>query len=135
MKKLIDRVPSMRTKLSGLWITMMLLYVYCDIYTLFRPGHVMEMNEGIMGPFTASQGMLVGMGFLMIIPTLMIVANLFLKSRLVRWLNIIVGSVYVLVNIGNIVGETWAYYIVFGVIEIAVMVLTVVLAARWPKEA
>jgi hypothetical protein len=35
----------------------------------------------------------------------------------------------------HLVGESWAYYWLYGVIEIAVTVGAVVLAVKWPKEA
>jgi len=68
-----------QTRLTGLWITLVLLYVYCDIYSFHRPGYVADMTAGKIGPFDVSQGTLAGFGVLMAVPILMIPACLLLK--------------------------------------------------------
>lgn len=123
-----------RIKLAGLWTTMILLYIYCDIYSFHRPGYINEMIAGIMGPFEVSQGILAVFGILMAVPALMIPACLFLKTRITKWVNILVAVLYTLVNIGNLVGEAWAYYWIYGILEIAVTVFIIIVALKWPKE-
>jgi hypothetical protein len=39
---------------------------------------------------------------------------------------------YTLVNISNLVGEGWAFYILFGIAEIAITVHLFFAAWRWP---
>ncbi|MDR1903105.1 MAG: DUF6326 family protein [Treponema sp.] len=94
--------------------------IYCDIFSFFRPGHIEEIVAGFMGPFPVNQISLMIAGLLMAIPALMIMANLFIKMVAIRWVNIIASIVYTLVNIGNIVGEKWGYYIMYGIIEIII---------------
>jgi hypothetical protein len=48
-----------------------------------------------------------------------------------RWTNISLGILYTLVNIGNLIGETWAYYILFGIVEILMTLLIVRSAWKW----
>ena len=72
-----------------------------------------------MGPFPVTQGSLLAASILMMIPAVMVFLSLALKPRVNRWANIILGVLYTAVNIGNLVGETWAYYIFFGIVEIA----------------
>jgi hypothetical protein len=93
---------STRTILIGLWITLMLLYIYCDILWYLRPNRINEIIDGFMGPFQINQLSLMIVGILMAIPALMIVANLFIKLNAIRWINIIAGILYTLVSIGNI---------------------------------
>ena len=112
----------------------MLLYIYCDIYATFRTGHLEEAMAGKMGPFEVTQTSLALAGAIMIIPALMVVINLFLQQKAAKWANIIVGAVYTLVNIGNLVGETWVYYWLFGVIELAITVFIIVFAAKWKES-
>jgi len=38
---------------------------------------------------------------------------------------------FALVSIGNLVGESWAYYWIYGVIEFLVTVLIVIKAFKW----
>jgi len=124
------KIP-VKMKLSALWVAMMLLYIYADILSLFRPGQVEEMMEGRMGPLPVTQGSLLTASILMMIPAVMVFLSLILKSKAVRWTNITLGALYTLVNISNLIGETWIYYISFGVIEIALTLLIVWYSWKW----
>jgi hypothetical protein len=46
---------AVRAKLSALWAALVLLYVYADVLSLFRPGQIEEMSEGRVGPTEATQ--------------------------------------------------------------------------------
>ena len=124
------KIP-VKMKLSALWVAMMLLYIYADILSLFRPGQVEEMMEGRMGPLPVTQGSLLTASILMMIPAVMVFLSLLLKSKAGRWTNITLGALYTLVNISNLIGETWIYYISFGVIEIALTLLIVWYSWKW----
>ena len=135
MRKALEDVKiDTRLTLAGLWAALMLLYIYCDIFSLFRPGHIGEIMAGHMGPFAVSQATLVAFGIMMILPVLMLIACLFLKAVLVRRLNIIGGALYTAVGIGNMAGETWAYYILYGVVEVLVTLLIFFTAIGWGKK-
>lgn len=123
-----------KIKLSGLWVSMMLLYIYADILSLFKPGQVQEMLEGRMGPFPATQGSLLTASILMIIPAMMVFLSLTLNAWANRNVNILFGALYMLVNISNLIGETWVYYLVFGIVEIVVTLLIMWHAWKWPKQ-
>ncbi len=129
----IGILEDVRTKLSALWIAMMLLYIYADILSLFRPGQIKEIMDGRMGPFPVTQGSLVVASLLMIIPAVMVFLSLTLKPGVNRWTNIALGVFYTLVNLSNLIGESWAYYISFGVVEIVLTLLIVWYARTWPK--
>jgi hypothetical protein len=133
-EKLKNFTVSRRLKLMGLWTTLMLLYVYCDIYSFHRPGYVNEMIAGMIGPFSVSQEVLAAFSVLMAVPALMISACLLLRTGIAKWLCIIVGALYMLVNLGNLIGETWAYYWIYGILEIAVTIGIIIIAAKWDKE-
>ena len=129
-----DIKVNVKIKLSALWIAMMLLYIYADILSLFRPGQVEQMLEGLMGPFPVTQGSLLTASILMMIPAVMVFLSLKLKPTANRWANIILGVLYTLVNISNLMGETWAYYILFGIVEIVLTILIVWHAWKWPTQ-
>jgi len=131
----IGILEDVRTKLSALWIAMMLLYIYADILSLFRPGQIEEIMDGLMGPFPVTQGSLVVASLLMIIPAVMVFLSLTLKPGVNRWTNIALGVLYTLVNISNLIGESWAYYISFGVVEIVLTLLIVWYAWTWSNPA
>ena len=122
---------NVKTKLSALWVALMLLYIYADIFSFYRPGHIEEMMSGRMGPFPATQGMLLTASILMIIPAVMVFLSLALRLKVNRWANIIVGVLYTFVNIGNLIGGTWIYSKTFGVLEIALTFLIVWYAWKW----
>lgn len=122
---------NVKAKLSALWVSIMLLYIYADILSLFRPGQVEKMLEGFMGPFPATQGSLLIASILMIIPAVMVFLSLTLKAKVNRWVNIIFGVLYTLVNISNLIGETWVYYLLFGVVEIVFTLLIISYAWKW----
>jgi len=123
-----------KIKLMGLWITLMLLYIYCDIYSFHRTGYIEEMIANKIGPFEVSQGLLAAFGVLMILPVLMIPICLFLNPQITKWLNIIVGVLYTLVNIGNLISETWLYYWIYGLIEAAITIIIIITAIKWKNE-
>ena len=131
-KELVNKQIDVKIKLSALWIVLMLLYIYCDIFSLFRPGHLNEIIAGFMGPFEISQVSLFASGAMMIIPALMVGVCLFFKAGIVKWLNIVTGALYTLIGIGNLIGEVWAYYIMYGVIELALTIGIIVVAFQWP---
>jgi len=54
--ELEDVKISVKIKLSALWAAMMLLYIYADIFSLFRPGQIEKMTKGLMGPYPVTQG-------------------------------------------------------------------------------
>ncbi|HUG33219.1 MAG TPA: DUF6326 family protein [Anaerolineales bacterium] len=120
-----------KMKLSALWAAMMFLYIYADILSLFRPGQIEEMIEGRMDPFPVTQGSLLTASILMMIPAGMVFLSLSLKHAANRWANIALGVLYTLVNISNLIGEVWVYYISFGVVEIVLTLLIVGYAWKW----
>ena len=124
------KIP-VKMKLSALWVSLMLLYIYADILSLFRPGQVEEMLEGRMGPFPVTAGSLLTAAILMIIPAVMVFLSLTLKTKAARWTNITLGALYTLVNVSNLIGETWMYYLSFGVVEIALTLIIVWYAWKW----
>lgn len=126
---------NVKIKLAALWVAMMLLYIYADILSLFRPGQVQEILKGMMGPFPATQTSLLTASILMIIPAVMVFLSLTLNAGVNRPINILFGVLYTLVNISNLIGETWVYYLAFGVVEIMCTGLILWHAWKWPKQA
>ena len=125
---------NVKIKLSTLWVTLMLLYIYADIFSLYRPGLVEKIIAGEMGPFPVTQISLLTASIMMIIPAVMVMLSLILKSRAGRWTNIIAGILYSVISLGNLIGETWIYYIAFGIIEIVITLIIVWYSWNWPKQ-
>jgi hypothetical protein len=124
-----------RLKAIGLWVSLMLLYIYADIFSFYRTGYIGEVVAGFIGKLEVSQITLVSSGVLMVVPVLVIIVCLFAKAKAVRWVNMIAGTLYTIVGIGNLVGETWIYYWIYGIIEIFVTIFIMVIALNWSKKA
>jgi hypothetical protein len=85
-------------------------------------------------PFGAiSQGVLLAMAAVMVIPGLMPFLSLVLPIRLNHWVNIVFGLIYSVIMILAIRGG-WHYYILYGLIEITLTILIVWYAWTWPKQ-
>ena len=125
---------NLKVKLSALWVTLMLCYIYADILSLYKPGAVESIIAGKMGPFPATQTALLLASIMMIIPAAMVFLSLLLKPKVNRWANIVLGVVYAVIGLGNLIGETWVYYLAFGIIEIVLTVLIVFYAWKWPSQ-
>ena len=80
----VEHSVGVKVKLAGLWTAMMLLYVYADILSLFRPGQIAEIEGGKIGPFDVSQSSLVIASLIVILPALMIALSLTLRTSLNR---------------------------------------------------
>jgi hypothetical protein len=123
-----------RFKLFAFWCSVMFFYIYGDYFELYQAGKLQGIIAGRM-PFGAiSQGTLLGMSAVMIIPSLMPFLTLVLPAGLNRWVNIVFGAIYSVIMIVVIRGG-WHYYVVYGLIEITLTVLIVWYAWTWPKQS
>ncbi|MBD3276115.1 MAG: hypothetical protein GF372_12435 [Candidatus Marinimicrobia bacterium] len=120
-----------RLKLSALWASLMFCYIYGDIFYLFTPGHLEHMMEGQMGPFEVTQGVLLGVAILMAIPAVMVFLSLVLKRQVARWMNIVLGVLYTLVNFASTFSDRWLFFIFLGLVEIILTFLIIWYAWKW----
>ena len=125
---------NVKLKLSALWITLMLLYIYVDIFMFYKPGVIKDILAGKVWEFEITQTWAVGALVLMMIPALMVVLSLILPAKLNRWTNIIVGALYIVVGIATTIGEGWISYIVGHVTGICILLLIVWHAIKWPIQ-
>lgn len=123
---------SVRLKLSSLWTSVVFLYIYADYFGLYVPGALKSMLEGQMRPLGATtQGILLGASLMLAIPSLMIFLSVTLRADWAKMLNLVCGVVYSLTILITMWG--WAFYVLYGVIEITLTALVVWHAWRWPK--
>ncbi len=132
--ELEDVKINVKIKLAALWAASMSLYIYVDYFYLFVPGTLEGMLAGKMGPYPTTQVMLLAVMILMMIPGLMIFLSLALKAKWNRWTNIIVGILKIVVVLGAIIGESWAFYIFATIVEVVLLSLIVWYAWKWPKQ-
>jgi hypothetical protein len=127
-----DRPVPMRLKLAALWTSTMFCYIYADYFALYIPGTVADMLHGRMAPFGAvNQAILLGTSTMMAIPSLMIALSLLLPFRLSRTLNIVTGVLYTVII--AITMWSWAFFILYGVIEMLLTGAIAWYAWRWGR--
>ena len=129
-----DVKMNVKIKLAALWAASMFLFIYVDYFYLYVPGNLEEMIAGRMGPFPTTQVPLLAAMTLMMIPSLMIFLSLALKAKWNRWANIIVGILKIVVVLGSVIGESWAFYIFGTIVEVVLLSLIVWYAWKWPKQ-
>ncbi|TPG11364.1 hypothetical protein EAH88_02165 [Rhodanobacter glycinis] len=130
---LVDVTVPVRAKLSALWAALMFCYIYGDYFGLYVPGKLSGMING-EGPIGhVSQSALVITSILLAVPGLMVFLSLVLPAAICRWGNIVLGAFYIAVMALTMPGA-WSFYILLGVVEIAVGLLTVWYAWSWPRQ-
>lgn len=131
---LVDTRPHIRIKLAAIWTSVTLCYLYCDYFALYIPGKMQSILDGQMGPFGATtQGVLLGTGLLLIIPSLMPALTLLMPARPVRIANIVFGIFYTLVMIATMLGTSWHFYRMYALVEILLTAYAAWLAWKWPR--
>ncbi len=132
--ELEDMKISVKMKLSALWAAVLFLYIYGDIFAFHQPGVIADIMAGKMGPFTVTQGSLLGLSLFMAVPCVMVFLSMILKPKVNRRTNIALGVFYIITNSLSAFTSTWAFFIVYGVIEGAFNALIVWYAWKWPKQ-
>ncbi|MDE2450437.1 MAG: hypothetical protein KGO22_15795 [Gammaproteobacteria bacterium] len=122
-------------RLALLWAALMSLYIYNDYFVMYVPGTIRAMSEGKMGPLgQATPTVMVGAALLLAIPALMIFLSAALPPAWSKWLNVLLGAVYTVIEALTFQGPHLFYKIVVA-IEIAVTLLIIVHALRWPRQS
>lgn len=112
----------------------MFCYIYGDYFELYKPGKLQQMLSGMTALGATTQGALMAMSTVMVIPSLMVFLSLALPPTVSRWLNIVFGVVYSVIMVLAIQGS-WHFYIFLGLVEIALTLSIVWYAWRWPRQS
>ena len=129
-----DTQIDVKIQLSGLWVAMLFLFAYVDIFGFYRA----DIIEGALAGEIPDVGVTIDQTFLaaatgfIVVPCLMVVASLMAPAKLNRRLNIGVGLVYALVIAGLCIGESWVYYLLGSFFEVVLLLVAVRIAWRWP---
>ncbi|MCD4686836.1 MAG: DUF6326 family protein [Anaerolineae bacterium] len=129
-----DIKVNVKLKLSALWAALLFIYVYVDIFGFYQPGEIEHILEGKVGDFDITPVWALSALILMMIPSLMVFLSLALAAKVNRWTNIIVAIFYIVVAIGNPIGETWVYIWFGSAVEIVLLALVVWNSWKWPKQ-
>ena len=112
---------------------MMFCFAYADILAHMRSDIVQGILAGELAGIKITPEALIASAILMLIPILMIFLSLALNDKVDRWLNIILGTVYAIVNLSTMLmtGGGWTYYYIFAVVEVAISVIIVWFSWKW----
>ena len=131
MTKALDRTTAhddhpidKRLKISALWTAMLFIFVYVDLFSLYRPDFRADIESGKVAVFAINQTFLFFVTLYIVIPSLMIYLTLVMRPRLNRIINIVVAALYAVTIAGSAVGE-WNYFILGSVIEALLLGLVV----------
>jgi hypothetical protein len=83
-----------RIKLSALWGSLMLTYLLGDVLRIFSGDFI----AGELSGMQISQGLMLGMAVLMLVPIVMVSLSLILKRAVNRWANIILSVFFFVFN-------------------------------------
>ncbi len=129
----VDGPVDVRLVLSALWIAMMFVFAYVDIFTFLRA----DVLEAALDGEVASTGFVVDQLFLVytlvyvLVPIAMVVLSLLLPQRVNRLANVTVSLLYAVTVVGSAVGESWAYYVIGSAVEVVLLLLIAGTAWRW----
>ena len=132
-----DRRVNVKVKLALLWIALMFLYIYNDIFSMYQPGHVAELFEGHLEGVQFTQTLLFAAALLMAIPSLMVLLSIILKAKANRFVNVFVGAFHILILIGTQFvgeGETWFYWRFNELLEAFFLLVIIWTAWKWPSS-
>jgi hypothetical protein len=130
-----DRIVNVKTRLALLWVALMFLYIYNDVFSLLQPGHAADLVNGHLEGVRFTQTMLFSAAVLMAFPSFMILLSLSLKARANRMVNIIIGFLHILVLFGTqFIGQggAWFYWRFYELLELLFLVFIIWTAWKWP---
>ena len=129
-----DAKVGVRCKIAALWIAMLLLFAYGDIFGFFRPGQIEQVMAGELSGMAITQGFLFVVSLYVAIASVMVFFSLVLSPAVNRWTNIVLPSLYLVSIVASAIGETSAYYWFLSITESALLLGIVWYAWTWPKR-
>jgi len=123
-----------RIKISALWTSMLFVFAYVDLFSLYRPDFRADLERGEVGGFTVDQVFLAGTTAYVLIPSLMVYGALVLRPRINRVANIGLSLVYAITIVAGAIGE-WTYYVLGSAVEVALLAAIAYHAWTWEEAS
>jgi uncharacterized protein DUF6326 len=124
-----------RLKISALWITMLFLFAYGDIFGFFAPGQIEDVIAGEISGIEITQVFLFGVSAYIAIASVMVFLSLVLRPRVSRWANIVLPILYIVSIVASMIDESSAYFLFLSIGESALLLLIIWYAWTWPTHA
>lgn len=129
-----DIQVGVRLKIASLWIAMLFLFAYGDIFGFFVPGRIGEIQGGRISGIEITQTFLLAISVYIAIASTMVFLTLVLRPAVNRWLNIVLAVLYIVSIVASVFGED-AYFVFLSVIESAMLALIIRYAWMWPRRS
>lgn len=129
-----SRPIDVRLRISALWIAMLFVFAYVDLFSLYRPDVRADLANDKVSAFDTDQTFLFMVTIFIIIPSLMVYLTLVMRRSINRVVNMTVAVFYALASLGSAVGE-WNYFILGSVVEAVLLLVVVHHAWTWSSEA
>ena len=123
---------NVRIKISALWTTMLFVFAYVDLFSLYRPDVRADVEAGKISGFVVGQSFLLAITIYIVIPSLMVFGSLVLRPRIDRIANIALSVMYALTIVAGAIGE-WNYYLLGSALEVAALAAIAYYAWTWPE--
>lgn len=85
---------NVRVKFSALWASMLFVFAYVDLFSLYRPDFRADVEAGEVAGFAVNQTFLLGTTAYVVIPSLMVFCVLVLRPQLNRIVNVALAALY-----------------------------------------
>ena len=126
-----ERMP-VQAKLAAAWTSFMFLYIYVDLFNLYKPGVVDGILNCLVWRFDISPTLLTIFLASVAIPALMVMLSMTLPARVNRATNLVVASLLIPYSAFNAAGATWEWASFYGLsIGIEVLILAFILRSAW----
>jgi hypothetical protein len=122
---------NVRLKLSALWVALLFVFAYVDIFAAYRADIIGGVLEGRIAGFQVDQTFLLLTTIYVAIPSVMVFLTLVLRPRVAQWATLILAALYMLSIVASTIGETWWYYYLGSAIECVLLAAAIRYAWRW----
>lgn len=133
---LYDTKLDVKVVLSGLWVTMLFVFAYVDIFGFWRADVISGALAGkVPGTgYKISETFLVYTTIYVLIPSLMVLFSLITPAKINRRANLVVSLIYAASVVASALGESWSYYIVGSGVEVLLLLAVARIAWTWPRH-
>ncbi len=133
----VDSGVNVKVVLSGLWVSMLFVFAYVDIFGFWRA----DVINGALAGQVPGAGADINQTFLIVttlyvlIPIMMVGFSLMAPAKFNRPANLAVSTLYAVSVVAFTIGETWGYYILGSVFEVALLLTIAGVAWFWPTAS
>ena len=127
----------MKMKISVLWLFYVVALIAYMTLAGFEPGALQKVIEGEIDGMKITPELMLLFAILFLAPLVMAVLSLTLKDKANRWTNLIVGTVFVIIQIAALaetVAQPSAWMILMEISKLIAPALIVWYAYKWPKQ-